>query len=332
MFGGMIGAGFAIAEGRFLDYAKQHGLGAFAALFFFGSVFGLASALLHVPQPDCPLPGAEAKTPYLETVRRTFRNKPFVALAMVHAVTALSGIAGPFWTVYLLRDVGVSFFGMGVLNCIGTVAAVASAPLWGRAVGKFGCRPVIIISLLVLVPASFFWMPVGPGDVDAAYRWVPWANLLGAIGGSGLGVSISTFVYKASYPEGRSIQFAMYNTFVTLVGAPTPLVGGALVSWLAGMGLAIDLRLTFLAWSGCMAVAFVFARKLVEPEATSTRTLIFDRMPSWVGTRFAASVAVPMGLVGGVLGKIQQIGGETNGKDHTDAKPDGTDAPGATAA
>ena len=307
MFGGIIGAGFAIGEGKFLDFAKHHGLGAFTALFFFGSLFGLVAAFLHIPQPDCPLPGAQARQPYLETVRRTFRNRPFKRLAIVHAITALSGIAGPFWTVYLLRDVGVSFFGMSVLNCIGTVAAVVSAPLWGKAVAKFGCRPILILSLIILVPASFFWMPIGKGDVAAAYRWVPWGNLLGAIGGSALGVSISTFVYKASYPEGRSIQFAMYNTFVTLVGAPTALLGGALVSWLssegalgswlAGHGYHIDLRLTFVLWSCFLLAAAIVSRRLVEPDALSTKVVIFDRLPSWVGSRFAATVALPMGLV-----------------------------------
>jgi hypothetical protein len=314
MFGGIIGAGFAIGEGKFLDVIKSSGLGAFTALFFFGSLFGLASALLHIPQPECPLPGGEAKTAYAEVVRRTLRNRPFVTLAIVHAITALSGVAGPFWNAYLLRDVGLGFFAVGVLNCIGTVAAVMSAPLWGKAVGKYGCRPILVISLFLLAPAALFWMLVGPGDVSAAYLWVPWGNLLGGIGGSALGVSISTLVYKASYAEGRSIQFAMYNTFVTLIGAPSALVGGWLVTKLAGMGYSVDLRLTFVLWSVCLVVAGIVALRLEEPDAESPKRLILDRLPSWVGARFAASVAVPMGLVGGVIGKIGRFGNGKNGR------------------
>lgn len=306
MFGGIIGAGFAICEGMFLDYAKVHGLGAFTALFFFGSLFGVAAALLHFPQPDCPLPGSEAGVPYVGTMKKTLANKPFRTLAIVHAITALSGVAGPFWTVYLLRDVGVSFFGLSVLNCIGTVAAVVSAPLWGKVVAKFGCRPILILSLIILIPASLFWMPVGKGDVETAYRLVPWANLLGAVGGSALGVSISTFVYKASHAEGRSIQFAMYNTFVTFIGAPAALLGGALVSWLAAKGLNVDLRLTFVLWSLSLLAAAIVAKRLVEPDAESTKTVLFDRLPSYARARFAATVAVPLGLVTQAVDKIQK--------------------------
>jgi len=318
MFGGIIGAAFAIAEGKFLDVIKDYGLGAFTALFFFGTLFGLAAALLHIPQPDCPLPKSEEKPSYGDVIRKTFRNRPFVTLAIVHAITALSGVAGPFWNAYLLRDVGIGYFGVGILNCIGAVSAVVCAPLWGKAVSKFGCRPIMIIGLFILVPASSFWMLVGPKDVAAAYMWVPWGNLLGGVGGSALGVAISTMVYKASYPEGRSIQFAMYSVFVTLIGAPSPLIGGWLVSRLSSAGYNIDLRLTFILWSFCMAAAGIVALGLKESDSASPRHLVFDRFPSWVGARFAATVSAPLGLLEGVLGKLGKYGGGLMGGDRNE--------------
>ncbi len=323
MFGGIIGAGFAIAEGRFLDVIKHAGLGAFTALFLFGSLFGLAAALLHIPQPDCPLPGSGSRIPYIEVIRSTFRNKSFVTLAIVHAVTALSGVAGPFWNAYLLRDIGLGYFGVGILNCVGTVAAVVSAPLWGKAVSKHGCRPILIISLFMLAPASLFWMPLAPGAGAAAYWWVPWANLLGGVGGSALGVSLSTMVYKASRPEGRSIQFAMYGTFVTLVSAPMPLLGGWLVTKLAATGYAVDLRLTFLLWSVFLLAAGVIALWMEEADSVSVRILVFDRLPNWVGNRFAASVAAPLGVISGVFSRMQSLGNEAN-------KANGADGAGET--
>jgi hypothetical protein len=80
------------------------------------------------------------------------------------------------------------------------------------------------------------------------------------------------------------------------------------------MGYSVDLRLTFVLWSVCLVVAGIVALRLEEPDAESPKRHILDRLPSWVGARFAASVAVPMGLVGGVIGKIGRFGNGKNGR------------------
>jgi len=116
MFAGIVASVFAIIEGRFLDIIKNHGLFAFVLLFFFGSAFALISASLNHPQPDCPLPEKDEPISYREMLKEAVRNKPLLRLATAHAVIALGGIAGPFTIAYCLRDVGVSFLGLGLLN------------------------------------------------------------------------------------------------------------------------------------------------------------------------------------------------------------------------
>jgi hypothetical protein len=295
MFWGIIAAGFAISEGKFLDVIKSHGLFAFTTLFFFGSVFGLVAATLHIPQPDCPLPGAQAKTAYMEIVRRTFRNRPFVTLATVHAIVAMSAVAGPFWAAYALRDVGLSYFSLGILNSIGTVAAVLTSPFWGRVVTRYGCRPVLILGLALMVPCSIVYIAIPPTALKAAYWLIPWSNLFGGLGGSAMGVAISTLVYKTSHPEGRSVQFALYNVFVVLVGAPMPVLGGWLVSALSKAGHPIDLRLTFYLWSLFLLAALFVARRLREPDSVGARALVLNYLPNdvaaWVGARMRTMYA-----------------------------------------
>jgi MFS family permease len=282
MFGGIVGAVFAVGEGRFLDFVQSRGLLAFTALFFFGALFGLAGAYLHVPQPDCPLPGGGVRKPFLGHLRQAFRNKALVSLALVHAVIAMSGIAGPFNPAYCLRDVGLSYFALGLINAVATVAALAAAPFWGKLVDRFGCRPCLILACLVLAPMGLVWIFIPPGEPTRAYWLLPWTNAVAGAFGAGIGVAISTLLYKNTPPEGRSVQFAAYGTFVTLVAAPMPVLGGWLVDHLQGAHYPVDLRITFYVWIGLIFTAGLLAIRLKEPGSTPTRHLVFRHFPNLV--------------------------------------------------
>ena len=300
MFAGIVGAVFAVIEGSFLDFARSHGLLAFTALFFFGSVFGLGSAALNLPQPDCPLPAAESRPPFLALVRATFRNRTLMSLMVVHAFVAMGGIAGPFNPAYCLRDVGLSFFGLGLLNAVATASALASSPFWGRMVDRLGCRPILILGLAILAPCSAVWLGIPPGAVTRAYWLLPFSNAIAGAASAAVGVAISALLYKASNPVGRSVQFAVYGSLITAVGAPMPLVGGWLVSRLQGAGVAVDLRLTFALWSVFMALAALMAVRLRERRSVHTRVLLFNYIPyrlaTLLGIALPTFLGPPLGL------------------------------------
>ncbi len=295
MFGGLVGALFAIGEGRLLDVVRGHGLLAFAGLFFFGTLFGLASALLNIPQPDCPLPRPGVRPSFGSLIRLTCRNRPLGRLAAVHATVALSGIAGPFASAYCLRDVGLTFFQLGLLNSISTGAALIASPVWGRIVDRFGSRPIIILSLSLMAPCGAIWLGIPPHSPQRALWLLPWTNFVAGFAGAGFGVALSTMMYKATQPEGRSVQFALYGIVVALIGAPMPLVGGWLVSYLQRLGWAVDLRLTFYLWMAFMVTAAALACRLHDPESLSTRTLVFRHFPGcmagWLGLGSAPDIA-----------------------------------------
>lgn len=304
MFAGIVGALFAIGEGKFLDAIRVRGLLAFTALFFFGSLFGLLTAALNIPQPDCPLPNSGKPISPRQVLRDMLRNRPFVTLALVHAVIAFGGIAGPFNPAYCLRDVGVSFFGLGLLNAVGVTASLLMGPVWGKLVDRFGCRPILILGLLIMAPCSAVWLAIPPGHPQRAYWLLPWTNFIAGSGGAALGVAISTMMYKLSKPEGRSIQFAAYSTFVGVLSAPMPLLGGWLVSKLTGAGYAIDLRLTFLAWLVFMFAAAGIALRLQEPGSIPVPAFVFNYFPARLAGIFGINLA-PMNAPFTPTGRFQ---------------------------
>ena len=292
LFAGIVGSVFAIIEGRFLDVIRSYGLFAFSGLFLFGAVFGLASAALHMPQPDCPLPGEGRKPPFWELARDTLRNRPFVLLALVHAVLALSGIVGPFFAAYCLRDVGMSFFGLGIVNSVLTAAALLSSPFLGKLVDRVGCRPVLILSLLLMAPTAVVWLFIPPKSVFMAYLLLPLAHVIVGLASGGVGVALASLMYKMSKPEGRSVQFAAYSVFVAMASAPMPLLGGWLVSRLQSAGYSIDLRLTFYLSSAFVFLSALVAMFLREPGSVPVRTLVREHIPAGVAGLWQRIVSV----------------------------------------
>ncbi len=294
LFGGIVGSAFAIIEGGLLDRIKLHGLVAFMGLFFFGAVFGLVSAALHIPQPDCPLPGEGTKPPFWGLARETLRNRQFVLLALVNAVLAMTSIAAPFGNAYCLRDVGVSFFGLGVLNSIFVAAMLLSSAHWGKLADRFGCRPILILGLLLMAPCSITWLFIPPGSPQRAYMLMPLSNFVAGLGSAAVGIAIQSMMYKLSRPEGRSVQFATYSVFVTLASLPMPILGGWLVTHLEGAGYAVDLRLTFYLWSAFVLAAAALAWFLHEPESMRTRALVFSYFPNQLARFWGFVVSRPL--------------------------------------
>lgn len=310
MFGGIIGAMFAVAEGRFLDVISRQGLFAFASLFFFGCVFGLGAAALNLPQPDCPLPGAHLDRPFWSQVRQTLGNRPLMRLALVHLVVAMGSVAGPFNPAYSLRDVGLSYFQLGLLNSVGTVAMLVSSGLWGRMVDRFGCRPVLIVGLCLLAPTAIVWIFIPPHAVTAALWLLPFGNFMAGCGGAAFAVAITTGMYKLSHPQGRSIQFATYSVLITVCSAPMPVLGGYLVTALQKSHPGVDLRLTFAMWAALMCLAAVLALRLREKGSLLARSLVLGYFPGMVMDSARATVSAFGTIVAAVTGLRRDDEGE----------------------
>ena len=291
MFGGIIGSMFAVGEGRFLDIISHQGLFAFASLFFFGCVFGLGAAALNLPQPACPLPGAHLERPFWPQVWQTLCNRPLMRLALVHFVVALGSVAGPFNPAYSLRDVGLSYFQLGLLNSVSTVAMLLSSGLWGRLVDRFGCRPVLIVGLCMMAPCAGVWIFIPPHAVHAALWLLPFGNFVAGCGSAAFAVAVTTAMYKLSHPHGRSIQFATYSVLITLFSAPMPILGGYLVTVLQKSHPEVDLRLTFAMWSALMFLAAVLALQLREKGSLLARSLLLGYFPGVVEQSVRSAVS-----------------------------------------
>ena len=278
MYSGLIGAIFAIVEGRLLDILKHMGVGAFSWLFGFGVAVGLVNAWLFFPQADVPL-ARHSTNGFWYHVKQTFLNGPLMAVMLFALLWSMQVMAGPFYSTYMIRDLRMSFLGIGIINSIVIVAMLLSGPLWGKVVDRYGCRPVLTFCSAILGFLQLVWLWIDTSS--AAYHLLPVANLIAGICHGGVSVSLSTLLYKITPSAGRSIQFAVYSVIVVLAVAPMPVLGGSLPAWFGRVLPAADLRLTFYATIPFLLVASVLSRRIREPAACRTRDLIRS-LPSHV--------------------------------------------------
>ena len=297
LFAGVVSAFFSIVEGRFLDFIKNNGVYAFAGLFFFGALFGVISAFLNLPQPDCPVQRSNAGG-FRQAVVAVRHNRPLMRLLGTVMVMSLGTICSPFVSAYCLRDVGMSYFGLGCVNSVTTIFMLIFSPFFGRLVGRIGGRPVLIAGLALFAPLGLVWMFIPPGRADLAYIILPLNNVVSGCILAGINIAFATLLYKMTTAQGRAVQLAVYTICATLTAAPMPLIGGWMVTTLRAHGFDVDVRLTFYLWTLFTALAALMACRISEPGSISTRVLVFDYIPQWLTSMTGTILSLPEQLLG----------------------------------
>jgi EmrB/QacA subfamily drug resistance transporter len=144
----LFGAVFALIEGPVLGWANPVLLGIAAA-----SVLAFVGFLRYETR---------RRDPFIDL--RYFRSVPFVS-ATVTAVCAFAGWSAFLFmmSLYLQGERGYSAMATGLIYLPIALGALVFSPLSGRLVGRFGSRPSLLISGVLLTTASVMLMFLTPG-------------------------------------------------------------------------------------------------------------------------------------------------------------------------
>lgn len=283
LLGNIVAMFFSIAGGAFLDHVKRGSIGAFALVFIAGATFGLVNALLHLPQADVPLSKHEHSHNLKKMVREAFANKQLMLVTAFALVWSLQNIANPFVAVYILRDLHVSYAGLGIITAVSTLSVMLSSGFWGRMVEKYGCRPVLVACCCVFVPMPIEWIWVN--NATSAYYILTPLNIVVGFAAGGVSVSLSKLLFDVTPTAGKSVHLAVYSIVVTLLSAPMPAIGGYLPDWLRALGIHADLRCTFYLVPIFTIWATMIARKIKEPNSRRTAEFVKDLPNNLIGSK-----------------------------------------------
>ena len=196
----------------------------FGIIFLLAGIARLMSAGYLTRLKELPPRNVAAKDTGLRDflrARRSVTFRRFLVFSGSFHVAAM--MAGPFFVMYLLRDLHLTYLQYGLWLAAPILGQWLSLQEWGRIGDTYGNKKVLVLTGLMI--------PVLPVLYIFSSDWVVLAgiNFLSGLIWPGFSLSLGNYVFDAVQPGDRTKGVAIYNT-VNAIGAG---IGAMLGSWLA---------------------------------------------------------------------------------------------------
>ncbi len=176
---------------------------------------------------------AEVKLAWQDQVNLLLSIKPFLWLVAYGAAWGFAASAfGPFYTVFMYQELGLSVQNVSTIVILASVGGAASAPAWGRLSDRFGNKPVMLFCMIVWQVQNFMWCILTPSNSWLLYgMWT-----FGGMVGTGFVLSLFNLQLKIIPPQAKTLAISVNLAITSLVTAMGPILGGEVLQHLLGGG------------------------------------------------------------------------------------------------
>lgn len=232
----------------------------------FGFLFGIAclARLIclqflrrHYDAPYHKTPD-DARFSFLDFIRATPRSNFARFTFTVALMNGTAQIAGPFFAVYMLRDLHWSYFAFTVNIAVFLLAQTLFVRWWGMIGDRHGNRSVLVATCCLMPLLPLLWI------VSSNYALLLFAQVVSGACWSGFNLAASNFVYDAVSKPKRARAFSYYN----LLNGIFSVAGGVLIGAPLAEYLPSELRL------GPVHVCFLSSLPLVFLISGAARALV----------------------------------------------------------
>lgn len=268
-------AGMVAAVG--LDWAKQSGHSSLGFL----SVFGAAMLCGLVGMPLLgAIPAPEPARPYQASFRQLFtsplQDRDFRSLLGFYGVWSIGlQLAQPFFAVYMLQKMHLSFGCITALAAMSSVLGMLTTRFWTRLCDRFGTKPIVLIATIADLVTTIAWVFVMP----------QWFGLLVLIHCSGvfsapLAMGPNNILLRLAPEKNAAFYLAIFNSIVGTAAAVAAIAGGLIatvfMNWSTNIGpLEIGgLKLVFILSAAIRLLSLPLLARVVEPDAGSVSQII----------------------------------------------------------
>lgn len=192
-----------------------------------------------------------------EDFKEIFSNKPFIIYCLCIFAFYFSWQMGwPIFFIYSVDIIKANEFQLGLISVASGLSSFVSYPLWNKLMKKKGTNIVIIFGAFGLAINPFFYM-----QTLHLYTVILINLVLGAFA-AGYTLTVFCNLLNVLPERKRTVYISVFNTFITVSGFISPLVG-VWLSRITGISLAFMvigiLRMT--------AVGFFIARWYFESKS-----------------------------------------------------------------
>lgn len=204
---GAVALGSVITSGLILFSFREVSYGAgFSIIFSLAALARYASGyfIKRMDEPPHRRDPASDFT-FLMFVAR-FRESNFLKFAVFTAsITFATYLSAPFFTVFILRDLQLSYLTYMALQVCSSFASLVALPLWGKHADWVGNARVLRLSSFFAAMVPAFWLI----SWDPAYLML--IQIWAGFSWSGVTLSAANFIYDAVTPQKRVRCIAYFN-------------------------------------------------------------------------------------------------------------------------
>lgn len=217
----------------------------FSLLYAVGCLAGLISAgiVARIPEPAMP-PNEHARLDLINMLASPFRDANFARLIVFIAAWQFAvNFATPFFTVFIVRQLGYSMTMVMGLSVASQLANAIMLRNWGRLTDRFTNKSVLLVS----APAYILCIVamVGASQIDAGAGRLAWLFVLHLLMGAAMGgatLAVTNIALKLS-PKGQATAYVAVNSLISAIAAgAAPIIGGLLADFFSARRLELALR------------------------------------------------------------------------------------------
>jgi len=212
------------------------------------------------------------------------RGTPFGRFSLfVGVLNFVVAVAGPFWVVYMLRDLGFSYVWFMLVTISSIIFQLIFLPLLGKVSDRFGNVRLVTICSWAIAITPLLWIMstlIRSGLMMRFYLLIV-PSVVSGFGWAGYNLAVNNYVYDAVSGPKRSFGLTYMNLIIGIgmfVGASL----GSLLAWINVSFMNSILFIFAVSTIGRMLVAIVglrFLREVRHVKKFSSNYLIQEFRP-----------------------------------------------------
>ena len=178
-------------------------------------------------------PAADAVHPFGAQLRVVLASRSFLLFVAFGAVWSFAANCfGPFYSVFMLDQIGFSAFYVGLTATLSQLGGVLSLPAWGPLLDRYGNKPVMTVSLILWQLPNFLWCFLTPENSGLLYALWLWSGITSA----GFVLGQFTILLRLIPVEAKNLAIGLNLAVSSLFAAIAPVAGGWILSRALGAG------------------------------------------------------------------------------------------------
>ncbi|MDD2648856.1 MAG: MFS transporter [Eubacteriales bacterium] len=213
-------------------------------VFIFAGVMGMAdiASFFFVDFPKMYSDDSPKKESFITMLLAVFRDKKFMGVVIFFTSWCFSAsIANPFYNVYMLNNLGMSYTDITLMNQItASIMTVLFVSRWGRPIDEYGNKPVVKFAGLICCVFPLLWLIMSKSRL-----WmIVLMNALQGLFWPAVDIGQQNLYLSESPEKNRSMYLAVFFVVYNLVGVSLAnALGGALLKGpftaMEGLGFTI---------------------------------------------------------------------------------------------